>query len=147
MHLIRQFPPLSPDDTIQAAANQIATHGCGMPVADAAGQLIGFLDEADLLGSITPGYLRDLGGTDMFVDDLSALERKVAHAVTDTVGEHMCADPAFIDSDDSEMNATARFLQSGQHTLPAIDAQTREVIGVLRLPELIRDVMEKAKPH
>jgi CBS-domain-containing membrane protein len=40
------------------------------------------------------------------------------------------------------MHAIALFLQSGQHTLPVIDASTQQVVGVLRLLDLLRELVQ-----
>lgn len=140
-HLIRRLEPLRVTDTIDTVARRIAEHGSGIPVADDDGLLIGFIYESDLLAWVTPKYLRDLHGTDLFRGDPTALHRAVERARATTVADHMQPDPAFIDTDDSEMNAAARFLQSGQRTLAAVDATTRKVVGILRMPELLADLM------
>lgn len=138
--LVRPCNPVEADWTIGDAARVIAETGHGAPVVDQTGSLIGFLDESDLLAALTPGYLRDLHGTGLFVSDPTALRRAVERAGPRTVRSHMRTDPAFIDLDDSEIHAAARFLQSGQHTLPAVQVGSRRVVGVIRLHDLLSDL-------
>lgn len=139
-HMIARIEPLHADDTVAVAARRIAETGCGLPVVDAAGDLVGFLGESDVLAAFTPRYLRDLHGTDMFVADPSALRRHAADAGEHRVAEYMNPNPEYLDTDDAEMNAAARFLQCGGHTLPVVTPGTRRVVGVLRLNALLSDL-------
>ena len=139
--LIRPCRPLHVDTTLSEAAREISEHGSGLPVVDDGTGLVGFLDEVDLLAATTPGYLKELHGTDLFLQDPESLQRAIARAAPTPVGKHMRRAAVHVDTDDSEMHAIALFLQSGQHTLPVVDASTRHVVGVLRLLDLLRELI------
>ena len=140
LELLRRVPPLQQDMTVSEAAHRIAEAGSGLPVVDAAGRLVGYLGERDLLRAITPGYLRELRDTDFFTRDLSALSRCVAAAAPSLVSEHMSASPAYVDLDDSETHAAELFLHGAVRSLAVVDSDG-EVVGILRLGDLIADLM------
>ncbi len=140
-NLIRECGPLRRETTVAEAARRISVEGSGLPVVGDDDRLVGFLDEVDLLGAVTPGYLKELHGTHLFLRDPAALHRAITRAAPSAVGEHMRSDPPYVDTDDSEMHATALFLQSGQHTLPVVDASTQRVVGVIRLPDLLHKLL------
>lgn len=140
LELLRRVEPLRTDTTIAEAARRIAETGSGLPVVDAAGRLVGYLGERGLLGAITPRYLRELRDTEFFTRDLSALARCVAAAAPTTVAEHMSDAPAAVDVDDSETHAAELFLHTAVRALAVVDV-SGEVIGVLRLGDLISDLM------
>lgn len=140
--LIRPCRPLHVDMTLAEAARQISEHGSGLPVVGDGTALLGFLDEVDLLAATTPGYLKELHGTDLFLQDPASLQRAIARAAPTRVGAHMRTAAVHVDTNDSEMHATALFLQSGQHTLPVVDVSTRQVVGVLRLLDLLRELVQ-----
>lgn len=145
--LIRACRPLSIDMTLTAAARRIGEEGFGLPVVGDADTLVGFLDELDLLAALTPGYLKELHGTDLFLQDPASLRRAIARAAPTAVGEQMRREVAFVDTDDSETHAIALFLQSGRHTLPVVDASTRRVVGVVRLHDLLHKLIPSEQRH
>lgn len=145
--LMRVVEPLRTDTTVGEAAERISVAGHGLPVAGDDGRLVGFVGEAEALGAITPGYLRTLRGSGVFTRDLTALRRRVVEASGGPVGAVMLTEPAFVDTDDSEMHAAARFFQSGQHDLPVVDAADGRVLGVLRVTDMVRAVVAKARRH
>ena len=142
LDLLRRVEPLRQDMTITEAAARIAAAGTGLPVADADGKLIGYLGEQDLLQALIPGYLRELHDTDFLTRDLSTLTRCVAAAAETQVSDHMSTEPAYVDTDDSEMHAAELFLHRRVRSLPVVD-QTARVQGVLRLGDLIADLMRR----
>ncbi|MCB0881928.1 MAG: CBS domain-containing protein [Thermoleophilia bacterium] len=143
--LVRRVEPLRPDTPVGEAAERICAAGHGLPVVAADGTLAGFVGEAQALGAISPGYLRDLTGSGVFTRDLSALRRRVVQGSLRPVGEVMLTEPAFVDTDDSEMHAAARFLHCDQHDLPVVDAADGRVVGVLRMADLVSDIVAKAR--
>jgi CBS domain-containing protein len=137
---MQRVEPLRHDDTVAHAARRIAEMGSGLPVVDDARRLVGYLGERDLLRAITPGYLRELRDTDFFTRDLSALARCVAKAAPTSVSEHMSPKPAFVDIDDSETHAAELFIHGAVRSLAVVEGDG-EVIGILRLGDLIRDLI------
>ncbi len=142
--LVRRTPPLTEDMTIAEAAARIVTAGNGLPVVDRDGRLVGYLGERALLRAITPGYLLELRDTDFFTRDLPTLGRCVSRAAASPVSEHMSPKPAFVDVDDSEMHAAELFLHGGVRSLAVLDPEGT-VLGVLRLGDLIADLMGTAR--
>lgn len=140
VRLLRRVRPLGLDTTIGEAARRIAETGCGLPVVDDAGRLVGYLGERALLRAITPGYLRELRDTEFFTRDLSVLGRWVREGAGSLVADHMTESTAFVRIDDSETHAAELFLHHAVRALPVVDDD--EVIGVLRLGDLIDDLMQ-----
>lgn len=80
----------------------------------------------------------------MLTHDTTALRRRVAEASGRPVADVMLREPLWVDTDDSEMHAAALFLRSAQTVLPVVDAGDGRVVGVLRLPDLVDDMVAKA---
>ncbi len=75
---------LTADETIEAAATKLGTHGFhGAPVVDADGQLVGLLDDSDLL----------LSDVRLHAPTTVQLEEDVRRTLAQTVGEVMETDP------------------------------------------------------
>lgn len=138
--LVRHVRPLHEDDDLATAADRIAEAGGGLPVVDAAGRLVGYLGERDLLESLFPAYLQQLRNTEFLTRDFPSLVRKAAQAAATPVGQHMTREPVAVDLDDSESHAAELFLHHGLRSL-AVVTEGERVTGVVRLADMLQSLL------
>lgn len=140
--LILSVRPLRLDDRLADAAERLADAGGGLPVVDAAGRLVGYLSERELLAAMFPAYLQELRHTEFLTKDFPSLVRRARDAAYRPVSELIDTKgrPAFIDADDSEMHAAELFLHERVRSLPVVD-NDRMVIGVVRAVDVVRSLL------
>ncbi|MFN8122838.1 MAG: CBS domain-containing protein [Thermoleophilia bacterium] len=142
--LVRHVTPLREDETIADAAPRLAEEGGGLPVADAAGRLVGYLSERDMLTALFPAYLAEFRNTAFLTRDFRSLMRHAAEGAGHRVGDHMSREPACVELDDSESHTAELFIHNGLRTLAVVDAD-RRVVGLLRLGDLISALLEACR--
>lgn len=142
--LVQRVVPLDEHERIAAAAPRIAEAGGGLPVAGPDGRLVGYLSERDMLGALFPAYLAEFRNTAFLTRDFRSLLRHAREGSGHRVADHMTRDPAWVEIDDSESHAAELFLHNGLRSLAVVDAE-RRVVGVLRLGDLIRALLEACR--
>jgi CBS-domain-containing membrane protein len=138
--LVRRVEPLREDDDLGHAAASIAEAGGGLPVADPAGRLVGYLGERDLLEALFPAYLQEFRNTEFLTRDFPSLLRKARQAAATTVADHMSREPVAVHIDDSESHAAELFLHHDLRSLPVVGAEG-EVTGVVRLADMVQSLL------
>ncbi|WP_299360414.1 CBS domain-containing protein [uncultured Paracoccus sp.] len=112
--------PLAESDSIRAAAERlVAYRAAALPVADAAGGLVGVLSQKDCFGpALTASYHQEWRGT---------------------VADHMAREVITIDAE-TEIVAAARIFQSQPHrTLPVMRGDA--LVGMLRRSDVLRALL------
>ena len=137
---MQRVEPLGEADDLAHATDRIAEAGGGLPVVDAAGRLVGYIAERDILGALFPAYLQEFRNTDFLTRDFPSLVRRARGAAATSVGDHMSRDPIAIDLDDSESHAAELFLHHGVRSLPVVTADQR-VSGVVRLADMVQSLL------
>jgi CBS domain-containing protein len=131
--------PLSPGDSLGDAAIRIAQEGVGLPVADAAGRLIGFVTERQLLLALFPPYIVQLRSAGVITRDFPALLRRARAAADRRVEEVMTREPKHLTADDSEAHAAELFLHEGVRTLPVVSGD--RLVGVIKVGDVIGSLL------
>jgi CBS domain-containing protein len=141
--LVEEVRPLRATDRLADAAARVAEAGCGLPVVDAGGRLVGYLSERDILRAVLSPYLQVLGETGFLTYDLPSLVRRVREVASSAVGEHMSRDLPAVPVDASVMHLVEQMLHHGLASAPAIDADGR-LAGVLRGMSVVLDLFRRA---
>lgn len=141
--LVEEVRPLRATDRLADAAARVAEAGCGLPVVDAGGRLVGYLSERDILRAVLSPYLQVLGETGFLTYDLLSLVRRVREVASSAVGEHMSRDLPAVPVDASVMHLVEQMLHHGLASAPAIDADGR-LAGVLRGMSVVLDLFRRA---
>jgi CBS-domain-containing membrane protein len=138
--LVQRVEPLREDDDLAHAADRIAEAGGGLPVVDAAGRLVGYLADHDLIEALFPAYLQQFRNTEFLTRDFPSLMRRAREAAQTRVADHMSRDPVAIDIDDSESHAAELFLHHSLRSLPVVTGD-RQVSGVVRLADMVKGLL------
>jgi CBS-domain-containing membrane protein len=137
--IVRRVEPLRPDDLVADAASRVAAADGGLPVADEAGRLIGFVSERDLLTALVPSYLADLPSARFITRDFPAWLRRARTAARMPVAEVMTAKPKHLTPDDSEAHAAELFMHTGEYVLPV--AAGGRVVGIVRMADVVDSIL------
>jgi CBS domain-containing protein len=118
----------------EAVGVLFAAHVPAIAVLDDARKVAGIFAEGDLIRGVFPGYIGELHHTAFLRDDPSGLDERTEEARTAPVGEY--ARPVeTLGTDDSQSHAAERFLHTGEHALPVVDADDR-FLGMLSISAL-----------
>ena len=133
---------LQPEATVEEAVGLLAERGIGgAPVVDDEGQLVGLLDNDDLIISEArlhaPTTIEILGAYIPLPGDLKRFNDEVRQALGRTVAEVMDTDPPRIGDAATVEDAATLFHDRGVSRLPVVDADNR-VIGVVSRGDLIK---------
>jgi CBS domain-containing protein len=133
---------LQPDATVEEAVGLLAERGIGgAPVVNGDEQLVGLLDDDDLIISEArlhaPTTIEILGAYIPLPGDLKRFNDEVRQALGRTVAEVMDTDPPSIGDAATVEDAATLFHDRGVSRLPVIDADNR-VIGVVSRGDLIK---------
>jgi CBS domain-containing protein len=139
--LVRRVEPLRESDDLAHAADRIAAEGGGLPVADGAGRLVGYIAERDLLEALFPAYLKQFKNTEFLTRDFPSLVRRARAGARERVGDHMTREPVSLEADDSESHAAELFLHAGIRSLP-VTGHGGRVVGVVRLGDMIHSLLQ-----
>lgn len=112
--MVSDFPTVHPTESVDEVAKRLVEHRfVGLPVVDANNRLVGFVSEADLLGS----------------EPLSGRSARRIDAV-------MSRDIVALAPDDTIADARLLFVKHGLRTVPVVENNI--VVGMLRRADLIR---------
>lgn len=118
----------------EAVAVLFAANVPAIAVLDDERQVVGIFAEGDLIRGVFPGYLGELHHSAFLRDDPSGLDERARSARAEPVGEYARPSEA-LGADDSQSHAAERFLHTGEHALPVVDADDR-FLGMLSISAL-----------
>ncbi|MGH9024554.1 MAG: CBS domain-containing protein [Acidimicrobiia bacterium] len=133
---------VSPDTTVEAAADLLAEHGFGaVPVVDASEQLVGLLRDEDLLVSEArlhvPTAISFLGAEFVLPGDMHRFKEELEKAAAGTVVDVMTTSYPTVRPDDSlEDVATLMWGHDVSH-VPVLDAQDH-VAGIVARGDVVK---------
>lgn len=133
---------LSPDTTVEEAIGVLVERGIeGAPVVDAEGQLVGLLDDDDLIVSEArlhaPTTIEILGAYIPLPGDLKRFNEEVRQALGRTVAEVMDTDVATVDTTSTVEDAATLLHDRGISRLPVL-GEAGEVVGVVTRGDLVK---------
>lgn len=137
----RDVITLRPDQSVEEAADVLASHGIGAaPVVDAEGSIVGLLRDEDLIVSEArlhvPTVLSFLGTEFMLPNQIKRFEDELAKVVGSTVSDRMTTDLVTVEPDASlEDLATLMHDRSMTH-VPVLEAG--RLVGIVARGDLVR---------
>ena len=139
---------LSPETTVEEAIGVLVERNIeGAPVVDAEGQLVGLLDNGDLIVSEArlhaPTTIEILGAYIPLPGDLRRFNDEVRQALGRTVAEVMEDDPPSIDVTATLEDAATLLHDRGVSRLPVLD-ETGAVAGVVTRGDLVKALRRQA---
>jgi len=132
--------PLSPDERVADVAERVTEAGGGLPVADAAGRLVGFITDRQLLLALFPPYIVQLRSAGIITRDFPALVRRAGEASERRVEQVMTSHPKYLTTDDSEARAAELFLHEGVRTLPVVAGE--RLVGTIHAGDVIGSLLK-----
>jgi CBS domain-containing protein len=118
---------VAPDTPVEDVVAALKEHELpGIPVADADGQLVGIVTEADLVlpddqGDLhIPHYINLFGGT-VFLEPLGRFEGRLRKAFAATAEDMMTRDPDTVSPDTGVREAARLIHASGHNRLPVVE--------------------------
>lgn len=139
---------LEPETTVEDAVRVLVERGIGgAPVVGADGQLVGLLDDDDLIISEArlhaPTTIEILGAYIPLPGSLKRFNDEVRQALGRTVGEVMDDDPPSVGNAATVEDAATLFHDRGVSRLPVVDAENR-VVGVVSRGDLVKALRRDA---
>jgi CBS domain-containing protein len=140
--MTEQVLTLRPEQTIEEAVAVLAEHDIsGAPVIDADGNLVGLLDDTDLILSEArlhaPTTIEILGAYLTLPGERHRFEEELRAALGQTVGEVMDDDPATVGVDASVEDVATIILDREVSRVPVVDADGR-LAGIVTRGDLVR---------
>ena len=118
----------------EAVAELFAARVPAIAVLDEERKVTGIFAEGDLIRGVFPGYIGELHHTAFLRDDPSGLDERARLARGEPVGAY-AREVEALDAGDSQSHAAERFLHTGEHALPVVDADER-FLGMLSISAL-----------
>lgn len=140
---------LRPEQTIEEAVAALAEHGIsGAPVVDAGGRLVGLLDDTDLILSEArlhaPTTIEILGAYFPLPGEKHRFEEELRHALGQTVGDVMDAEPAVVGTGATVEDAATIILDREVSRVPVLDAEGR-VAGIVTRGDLVKGMYRSGR--
>jgi CBS domain-containing protein len=138
---------VSPETEITQAANLLLEKRInGVPVVNAAGELVGILCQSDLIAqqkSIPIPSLFTLLDGYISLKTSKRMDREIEKIAATKVAEAMTPDPVTVDPETDIEKIAALMVEKNYHTLPVIDAG--ELVGILGKEDVLRTLIAEEK--
>ncbi len=145
--MTKEVITVSPQTEIIEAANLLLEKRInGVPVVNAAGELVGILCQSDLIAqqkSIPIPSLFTLLDGYISLKTSKRMDKEVEKIAATKVAEAMTADPVTIDPETDIEKVAALMVEKNYHTLPVIDAG--ELVGILGKEDVLRTLITEEK--
>ncbi|HEY2444176.1 MAG TPA: CBS domain-containing protein [Rhizomicrobium sp.] len=147
--IMTKAPPTLRDgqNVADAAAALVAQHQMNLPVVDGDGRYAGMFGVHDLLSLLAPrvALAGNLTANLRFIgDDPEELRRKFREIGNLRVADVADRDATALYPDSSEMEAIRLFCRN-QASLPVIDRESRELVGMISCRDAIRAITGEAE--
>ena len=138
---------VSPETEITQAANLLLEKRInGVPVVNAAGELVGILCQSDLIAqqkSIPIPSLFTLLDGYISLKTSKRMDKEVEKIAATKVAEAMTADPVTVDPETDIEKVAVLMVEKNYHTLPVIEAG--ELVGILGKEDVLRTLITEEK--
>lgn len=136
--LVRQGPLLRDSDTIGDATRRLMDSDLpALCVVDENDRLVGIFGERELIGSIFPGYFKELHHAGFVPRSLDATLEKRATCVRELVRDHMNTEKIAVPTDFSDAQVAETVLHHRVLIVPVVDGQ-RRVQGLITRTDFSR---------
>jgi CBS domain-containing protein len=125
-----------------AVAALFAANVPAIAVLDPGREVVGIVAEGDLIRAVFPGYLGELHHSAFLPDDLAELDERARLARAEPVVRY-ARRSELLREDDSQTHAAERFIHTGEHALPVVDADGR-FRGMLSISALCHARLDRA---
>ena len=150
--MTRQVITIGADATVvEAASTMLRNHISGLPVVDAAGDLIGIISEGDFIRRAEIGTERKRGRWLAFLAGTDRIAAEFVHAHGRTVGEIMTADPITM-TEDTPLDRIVQIMESSNiKRVPVVrgrpPGRNRDPLGFSALRSPTSPAMLRAGPR
>ncbi len=145
--MTKEIITVSPETEITQAANLLLEKRInGVPVVNAAGELVGILCQSDLIAqqkSIPIPSLFTLLDGYISLKTSKRMDKEVEKIAATRVAEAMTADPVTVDPETEIEKVAALMVEKNYHTLPVIEAG--ELVGILGKEDVLRTLITEEK--
>jgi len=145
--MTKEIITVSPETEITQAANLLLEKRInGVPVVNAAGELVGILCQSDLIAqqkSIPLPSLFTLLDGYISLTASKRMDKEVEKIAATKVAEAMTADPVTVDPETEIEKVAALMIEKNYHTLPVIEAG--ELVGILGMEDVLRTLITDEK--
>jgi len=145
--MTKEIITVSPETEITQAANLLLEKRInGVPVVNAAGELVGILCQSDLIAqqkSIPIPSLFTLLDGYISLKTSKSMDKEVEKIAATKVAEAMTADPVTVDPETEIEKVAALMIEKNYHTLPVIEAG--ELVGILGMEDVLRTLITDEK--
>ena len=139
----KEIISVSPETEITQAANLLLEKRInGVPVVDAAGELVGILCQSDLIAqqkSIPIPSLFTLLDGYISLKTSKRMDKEVEKIAATKVAEAMTANPVTVDPETGIEKIATLMVEKNYHTLPVIDAG--KLVGILGKEDVLRTLI------
>jgi CBS domain-containing protein len=141
--MTRQVIAIGADATVvEAASTMLRNHISGLPVVDAAGQLIGIVSEGDFIRRAEIGTERKRGRWLAFLAGPDRIAAEFVHEHGRTVGEIMTADPITV-TEDTPLDRIVQIMESS-HVKRVPVVRGNRLVGIVTRSDFLRTVADLA---
>ena len=141
--MTKKIITVSPEAEITQAANLLLEKRInGVPVINAAGELVGILCQSDLIAqqkSIPIPSLFTLLDGYISLTTSKRMDKEVEKIAATKVAEAMTANPVVVDPETDIEKVAALMVEKNYHTLPVIDAG--KLVGILGKEDVLRTLI------
>lgn len=145
--MTKEIITVSPETDITQAANLLLEKRInGVPVVNAAGELVGILCQSDLIAqqkSIPIPSLFTLLDGYISLKTSKSMDKEVEKIAATKVAEAMTADPVTVEPETEIEKIAVLMVEKNYHTLPVIEAG--ELVGILGKEDVLRTLIAEEK--
>ena len=131
----RDLTALAEDYPLSTVIEVLAINsGCGLPVVDKEGRVVGFINEKDIIRAALPGHFEYLD--DKFVlPDIEQLRGRLERIMSDPVSKHMLKDVIKFEETEDFLKVVIALTQKGVRAAPVV--KDGYLVGVVKREDIL----------